>query len=114
MSDREAGGKVSRSRVAEWEEPRHPGTASQESKYPTSSHSATQNPLCAPLRLIVARWCLEMCLICWAFSVGRISCSLSGGMHGRMHPPHLHARLRVWGSSKPRWGAKWEELASAC
>src|SRR5262245_27809415 len=46
------GGKaVSRSGVAEWEEPRHPGTASQEAKYPTTPHSATSNPHSVPLRL---------------------------------------------------------------
>ena len=47
-----SGREVSRSRVAEWEEPRHPGTASQEAKYPTSPHSATQNPSSAPHRLV--------------------------------------------------------------
>src|SRR5688572_24682595 len=41
--------KLSRSGVAEWEEPRHPGTASQEAKYPTMPHSATQNPHDVPL-----------------------------------------------------------------
>ena len=50
MVSREAGGKlVSRSRVAEWEEPRHPDGFAN-SKYPTSSHSATRNPHRDPLR----------------------------------------------------------------
>src|SRR3712207_1751835 len=41
----------SRSGVAEWEEPRHPGPALRWGKYPTFSHSATPNAPVVPLRL---------------------------------------------------------------
>src|SRR3954468_3647632 len=114
MTDREAEGEVSRSRVAEWEEPRHPGTASQESKYPTSSHSATQNPPDVPHRLIRGLVDLRNVVICSEIRVGRISCSSTGVLQVWVHRLGLHASLPVSGCFASRWGAKWEEMASAC
>src|SRR5438105_822286 len=93
MSDREAGGQVSRSRVAEWEEPRHPGTASQEAKYPTSSHSATQNPHCDPHRSAVRGTATRKMVICRDFLVGRFSCRSTGVLHVTLHPADLHGVL---------------------
>src|SRR6478735_4464863 len=103
MSDREAGGEVSRSPVAEWEEPRHRGTASQESKYPTSSHSATQNPYHAPPELISSRWVAKNMPICGDFAVGRISCRSTGVLQAAVQLARLQRELRLRRRSSPRW-----------
>src|SRR4051812_13265656 len=104
MSDREAGGEVSRSRVAEWEEPRHPGTASQEAKYPTSSHSATQNPLCDPHYLTFVATRPEKVAICSNFAVGRFSCRSSGVLHVTLQHARLQAVLRFPAGFSPPGG----------
>ena len=69
-----SGREVSRSRVAEWEEPRHPGTASQEAKYPTSPHSATQNPHAPHIGSSSCIGARSKWPICGDFAVGRFSC----------------------------------------
>src|SRR4051794_4823421 len=104
MSDREAGGEVSRSRVAEWEEPRHPGTASQEAKYPTLSHSATQKPPCAPHRLRFVRSRTWKWQLCRAFIVGRFSCRMRAVLQGTVQRLGLHAVLPSARSSRAREG----------
>src|SRR3954463_15524443 len=48
-------GKSSRSEVAEWEEPRHPGPAVRWGSYPTLSHSATQLSSFVPQSLRAVR-----------------------------------------------------------
>ena len=50
-----SGREMSRTEVAEWEEPRHPGPAVHEGFYPTSSHSATPLSSSAPLFLSSGR-----------------------------------------------------------
>ena len=115
MSDREAEGEVSRSRVAEWEEPRHPGTASHEAKYPTSSHSATQNPHRAPHWLTLSVAYVEKCLFAGLSWWGGFRADRAGVLHVRAaDAARLHAVLRCAAVLPPRWGAKWEEMASAC
>src|SRR6478672_9100541 len=107
MSDREAGGKVSRSRVAEWEEPRHPGTASHEAKYPTSSHSATQNPHCNPHQLTFVRMETRKWLISRCFVVGRFSCRSTGVLNVALQRARLHGVLPFRAPFSPLWGTKW-------
>src|SRR5215203_1506027 len=59
--------KSSRSEVAEWEEPRHPGPAVPAGQYPTPSHSATQ--LASPIPPRRLRFRLRTHLPCkWAAS----------------------------------------------
>src|SRR3954454_17644596 len=114
MSDREAGGGGSLSRVAEWEAPRHPGTASQEAKYPTSTHSATQNPPDDPHRGPIVRGRSGKSPICSAFRVGRFSCRSTGVLHVTLQSAHLNGDLPFAPPISPVRGARWEELASAC
>jgi hypothetical protein len=48
-------GRSSRSEVAEWEEPRHPGPAVRLGNYPTTSHSATHSSSFVPPDLTAVR-----------------------------------------------------------
>ena len=86
--------KVSRSGVAEWEEPRHPGPASQSAKYPTTSHSATQLSSFAPQDLNVVSLRTSIRRICRRFGGGARSCTSAGGWHERLQPRRLHEKLR--------------------
>src|SRR4051812_29674061 len=74
-------GESSRSEVAEWEEPRHPGPAVRTGSYPTLSHSATHLSSFVPHGLIAVR--IRTCFPCK-------SAGLAGGGGGggaRPNPP---------------------------
>src|ERR1700754_4608230 len=113
MSDREAGGEVSRSRVAEWEEPRHPGTASQDAKYPTTSHSATPNPKSVPRCPLSDGSAVLEWPICRGFRGGTDSCNSGRRLHAAVRFRLLHAKLRLSERCGSPWGAMWEESLSA-
>ena len=104
MSVREADGEVSRSGVAEWEEPRHPGTASLTESTPhrptlqhgtrTASHNV----------VVLARRPLKSGAICGMFRSGTDSCSSMPFLHGCVQRRDLHASLRFEALPGPRGG----------
>ena len=115
MSDREAGGKVSRSRVAEWEEPRHPGTASHRGKVPHFVPLCNTEPALRPTLAHFVRASRESGSICRDFVVGRISCRSSGVLQCACRS---RVCTRDCGFERPFAAPVWGEVggmsASAC
>src|SRR4051812_41879768 len=91
-------GEVSRSGVAEWEEPRHPGTASHKAKYPTTPHSATRNPHGVPPDCRVVSKVAALQAFCvWRVSAAGARAAATGRSAGRVAFQAPVAR--------PEWGA---------
>src|SRR5215212_9268644 len=76
--------EFSRSRVVEWEEPRHPGPASRNGTYPTLSHSATQISTFAPLDLILVTLRTSIPPICRRFAAWADPCAWRTNLQDRL------------------------------
>src|SRR5690348_8295285 len=97
VSRREAGRKlVSRSRMAEWEEPRHPGTASHMQRTPlrpTLQHGTRTTSH-------ISGFAPRKPAICRVFKVGRISPRTAG----RAASAAFERGFALWGAL---WGTPW-------
>src|SRR4051794_2273650 len=84
----------SRSEVAEWEEPRHPGPAVRARRYPTMPHSATQFPSFVPQSAKVVRSQPRLAWKCSSSAVGRSRAADACGAQDRVHIGALHEELQ--------------------
>src|SRR5919109_1562007 len=94
------GVESSRSEVAEWEEPRHPGPAVREGTYPTLPHYATQLAFFVPQTATTVR--LQTHFPCKpAIScVGRPRGGRASTTHDRVQTRRLHAELQSAGRAR--------------
>src|SRR5215203_1690312 len=92
-------GASSRSEVAEWEEPRHPGPAVRAGKYPTLPHSATQLSSSVPPTPVAVRLRTHFAWKCASSAVGRwLRCHRTEA-HVLVHTGALHEKLQTVSSA---------------